>query len=232
MTGDLPRGSRKVRIVGEDRTAVAVATKRFAGKEGGAREGRKTAGGASVVPGAKALSTVFDHYQPLFLGDTVYRVEVSAEPVERDRNDSARAGGYSGAQPGRVEGVAHGVDVDIHRPCAKQGDGFRRRDVGEARNDHLIAGPHADRHERNLERISSISDRHAVADANKVRQTLLQLLHFRSEDIATVSQHGGESSIKIRLDPFLLSGQIDEIHHCSFAAAPDEHPRRLRTRFT
>ena len=67
-----------------------------------------------------------------------------------------------GLERGGIELPRLPIGVDEHGRGAAVAHGARRRDEGEARHQHLVAGPDAGRHERQVQRDRAVGDGHAV----------------------------------------------------------------------
>ena len=64
---------------------------------------------------------------------------------------------------------------------------------------HLVAGADAERAQRDLQRIGAVGDADAVADADELRELLLEVLHLRSENVPAARQHLGDGGIDLGL---------------------------------
>lgn len=212
MTGDLAQHDRQGVVVGEDRAAVPVATQGLAGEKAGTGNRGQVAAFTAFVAAAQALGGVLDDRQAVLGGDGVDGIHVGALAVQGHGDDGAGPGRDGGFQPGRVQGVGAGVDVDVDRLGAQQGDGFGRGDIGEARRDDLVPRTDAQRHLGNLQSISAIGDGDAVFGAGIVGQPFFQLGDFRPQDELAVSQHALDAGIDFGFQALILCLQVDELH--------------------
>jgi hypothetical protein len=147
----------------------------------------------------------------VFRGDRVDGVEVGALAVERDRDDGPRARCDGRFQQLGVEIEGARIDVHVHRPGAQQRHRFGGGDIGEAWRDHLVATADAQRHLRDLQGISAVGHGDAVRHAGVGGQPLLQLAHFRAQDVLAVGQHARDARIDPIADAGLLRLEVDEV---------------------
>src|ERR1700730_4607809 len=112
MHADLPHRLRELVVVGEDRPAVAVASKRLAREEAGAPYERKIAAPAALVRGPEALRGVLDHRNAEFRSDRVYLVHVRRLTVEGDRYHCPRASRERRSQLRRIEVARSLFNID------------------------------------------------------------------------------------------------------------------------
>ena len=83
---------------------------------------------------------------------------------------------------GGIDVVRLRVDIDVDRSCPEQDDGLGGGDEGERRGDHLVAGPDAEGHEGDLERVGARGTSDGVADAEVAGDGALELPHILAED--------------------------------------------------
>ena len=115
----------------------------------------------------------------------------------------------------RIEVVGARVDVHEDRRGSEQGNGFHGGDEGERRGDHLVACAHAQRHQRDQQRIRAAGAGNAVLGAGARRQPRLQLRHLRPQDELAVGKHGAHARVDLRLQLCVLRLQVDEFHASS-----------------
>lgn len=218
VAGDLADELGELVVVGEDRTAVAVAAERLAGEEAGAGDGAEVARHAALVAGAEALCSVFNHRYAVLGGDGVDGVEVGALAVQAHRDDGAGLGRDGGFEQRRVEVVGARIDVDIHRLGTEYGDGFGGGDVGEARGDDLVAVGHAHRHLGDLQGVGAVGAGDAVLGADEGGELFFQFGHFGAEDVLAVGQHALDAGVDLVLDAGLLGFEVAEFDHFCWAS--------------
>ncbi len=187
---DFRAGLRDGGIVGEDRTAVAVAAQWLARKETGAADTRQVSTAPAPVAGTKALRRVLDHRNvPMRRGNGVDFIHVGALAIEADRHDGARAGRNRRRQLADIHVAGVGFDIDKHRLGADQCNDFGSGHERERRRDHLIARSDIQRHQRDQQRLRAAGHADAVRGADEARELLLQLRDFRTQDVLAVIQH-------------------------------------------
>ena len=142
-------------------------------------------GRASGAARAGRLGGVLEHRdaERLYLG---HRSDV-AEQVDGDHR--LGAGPEHGLHGLGGEAVRVGVDVAEHGCGAGRGDRLDRGVERERGNDHLVAGPHAHRPQRDRDRVGAVGHADGVPAAAVRRELLLERLHLGAEDEAPRVQH-------------------------------------------
>ena len=111
-TRTLRRVGGKLRIVGEDRAAVAEASERL-GREKAGRGGKADrAEATALVGGAKTLRGVVENEHPLGFGDRGDRIMIRGLPEQIDRNDRSR---LQTLLLGDRDAVLQRIGIDIER---------------------------------------------------------------------------------------------------------------------
>lgn len=213
MAGNLADDFGQFVVTGKNGAAVTVAAQRFAGKETGAGDGAEVAAFAAFVAGAKTLRCVFNHRKAVPGGNGVNGVKVGALAVQADRDDGFGSRGDGGFKQSRVQVVGARVNIDIHRLGAQQGDGFGGGDVSKAGGDDFIAGPNAQRHLGDLQRVGAVGYGDAVFGAGEGGQLFFKLGHFRAKNVLAVGQHALDAGVDLALDAGLLGFKVDEFDH-------------------
>src|SRR5262245_45665678 len=90
MHADAAQVFRKLRIVGQDRSAVAETTERFCREKAGRGREPKGTELAALVARAKALRGIIEYEQARFLRNRADRVVVGAVPEQIDRDHRFR----------------------------------------------------------------------------------------------------------------------------------------------
>ena len=159
---DRTQQRRHLRIVGEDRAAVAVATERFGRVETGRRDRCKRADLPVAAPGAETLRGICDQAQPFGFGDLAQRFVVCRQAEQVDGQDDPRCQVAFRPHPGdapdqirriHVERCFFNIDEDRRR--AEQQSHLGGCGEGEARHEYRIARPDAQRHQRRHERVGT-----------------------------------------------------------------------------
>ena len=81
------------------------------------------------------------------------------------------------------------VDVGEHRPRAQPRDRAGSGEEGERAGHHLVAGAHAERHQRDHQRIGSRRDPDGVGQPGAGRQLCLERLDLGAEHVLSAPQH-------------------------------------------
>jgi hypothetical protein len=134
----------------------------------------------AVDGGADGLAGVLDHRQlpaPRDLEDRAHLGGLS-RVVHRQQRPGARGDGGLDLPGVDVEVVQH---VDEHRARARLHDGPRGGDEGIGGRDHLVAGSHPERLQREKERVGSRPDPDGVPGAAEASEALLELGHRRAQ---------------------------------------------------
>ena len=109
-----------------------------------------------------------------------------------------------------------GVVGDLHedRRGTHQRHNFGRGRKGEGRNEHRVTGADFVGKQWDQQRVGPIGTSDGVFDADIVGNALLELRHFRTENVSALVQHLGHGPFKTGSDPRPLSGKINELHAC------------------
>ena len=151
-----------------------------------------------MVGRAEALRRILDHGNVAApRGDGADLVHVGGLAVQAHRHDGAGAIGDRRIEQRRVHVGGVGLDVDEHRLGADQRDDFGGGDESERRGHDFIAGPDAERHERDHQRVGAARDRDAVAAVGVGGEALLELAHLGTEDVLAVIEHGLDARIDV-----------------------------------
>ena len=177
-----------LRVRGGDDAAVAERPEVLGGEEGEGGRGSERAGAPVGAAGAGRLGGVLEHRDPecLDLGD---RGDV---PEQVHGDDGLRAGAEHGLHRLGRDAVRVGVDVAEHRRRAGRGDRLRGGVEGEGGDDHLVAGPHAHRPQRDRDRVRAVGHADGVLAAAVGGELVLERLHLRAEDEAPGVHHAGD----------------------------------------
>jgi hypothetical protein len=116
-------------------------------------------------------------------------------------------------QVGRIEVVGVRQDVDEHRRRAGPGDHLRGRGEGERGAEHGVAGADVPGHQRQGQGVGAVAAGEGVIGAAKQRQLFLEGANLRAHHIAAMRQHLLDRGVDARLDPVLLSREVDEGDH-------------------
>ena len=142
--------------------------------------------------------------------------EVDRTTVQVHRHDrpSAARDGIGGVL--RVDGSRRSVDVDQHRRRAEGTHRGGGRHRGERRDDHLVAGRHADGPQRQLQPRCAARNAHRVPVSEQQRQLVLAGLELGAHQQVAGAEHpldGIEEHEGLRS---VTSGQVDDGDHaCS-----------------
>lgn len=138
-----------------DSSAVAESSEIFGWKETEASDVPERPRQFAPALGAERLGAVFDKLQAAFFAETDDWGHVAGQPVEvHDQNGSGFLRDFSLNARG-VDVVGFRIDVDEDGLCAKGGDCFDRREIGEGRGDHFVARADIKRLETEKQRIGS-----------------------------------------------------------------------------
>jgi hypothetical protein len=119
---------REVRIAGRDEPAVAECTEVLAREKREAPDRAHRSSRLTPVGRANGLGGIFHDWHARPSRSREDRVHVSAESVEMDRQNRARARGDCRIDRGRIDVAGPGIDVDEPRRRAKTDDRSGRRE--------------------------------------------------------------------------------------------------------
>ena len=216
MHADAAQVFHKLRIVGQDRAAVAETAERFRREK--TRRGRKPKGPepAALVTCAKALRGVVEHEQARFLRNRADRIVVGALPEQIDRDDRFRleaepfCGGNTADERGRIHVEGLCVDIDKDRG----GAGERRRLAGCAKGerwtDDGIPRPDALCHQHHQERVGAACAAHHMLCAAEGDERGLELGHLGTTDELAMREHAGHRLVDFLAQSLTLGANVDE----------------------
>ncbi len=180
-------GVRDLVVGGRDGAALT-------GRDDLARVKREAAEHAEAAARPSARARAERARRVLEQRDASGTVATSAVPVERpaeqvDREHRPRALGDGVGHLREIEVHRRGVDVDEHRPRARERDDVRGRRERVRRDDHLVAGPDPEREHREVERCGPGRDRHRVRHLAGLRERLLELGDLRPHRQVAALEH-------------------------------------------
>lgn len=206
-------------VVGEHRTAVAVATHGFGGEERGRGDVAEGAGPLLSDASSEALGGVFKDVEMITVGKGTDGLEVGRESKEVDGDDDA------GVELAFLEGVldlalqvvhihvvGDGVDVDEDRRGALHGDDLGGSEEGERGDEHGVTGLHIPGLEGEQQGVGSAVTCDAVLRIDIGGEGILHLLDFWSHDIGAGLHHLGDGLVHLVLEDRILLFQISELH--------------------
>ena len=158
--------------------------------------------------GAVRLRSVLDDLH----AELPQRLDVGAETVEMNGDDRARSFRQGGARGRRIERPGARIDVGEHRHRACSLDACDRRDARVRGNDHLVAGPHTDRAQRDRNRVRSGGDADRLAGAAPACEGALELRHPLAEDETAAVEHRRDRAVELRAKPLDLARELEERH--------------------
>ena len=208
----------EVGVVGEDRTAIAIAAERLGREEAGG--GGKPAGAEppSLVAGAKALGGVVEHEHALFSGDRGDRIVIGrlAEQIDRDHRLQLQAvslgGGDAALQRLDIHVEGDFIDIDKHRRGAGERHHFAGGAEREGRADHRVARADALGHQHHQQRVGAAGAGHHMLGAAECRKISLELHDLRTVDEMTVLEHPADRLVDQVAETAALRDNINEGH--------------------
>ena len=169
-------------VVGGEHAAVAGAAEVLGRIEAEAADVADRAGAAAVELGADRLGGVFDDRQPGARRRFEQIGSISAHWPNRWTGSMALVAGVISPLDGRridVERVR--IDVGEDRPGAQPGDGAGGGEEGEAGQDHLVARPDVQGHQRQQQGVAARGTADGVPRLAVVGHALFELLDVRPE---------------------------------------------------
>jgi len=133
----------------------------------------------AVIPRAEAAGSVLNNPEIAPTGDLQYRLHVSREAEQVDRNDCARPRSDECLDLRHIEVERRQVYVTEDDATAKVLDHVGRSHPREGRNYRLVAGSKPERGERQVKGRRAGGDGDGVLSACKGRPLLLELTDFR-----------------------------------------------------
>ena len=138
--------------------------------------------------GADGAGGVLDHRQAVRARDRQDRGQIAGHARSGGRTRIARVcGGDRRGDPGRVDVVAVGLDVDEDRHRAALADRVGRGDEGVADRDHLVARADADGQQREMQRRGAVGHGAGVRRADHGGE-----LRLEGRDLRALRQPAGE----------------------------------------
>ena len=135
-------------------------------------------------------------------------VERPAEEVDRD--DRPRPVGDLRGRVLEVEVERGGVDVGEDRGRAAPRDRLGRRVEGEGGADHLVAGPDAERVERDHQRVGAVGDADRPLHAERSGGLLLERPVVRAANEALTFEHLPEDGLEPRDQRLVFGSNVNE----------------------
>ena len=129
---------------------------------------------------ADRVRRVLDDLQMMAARDREQAVHVASMPGEVHRQNRAHAAMLAAFErlfdPRRVEVEGAGIDIDEHRPRSEIAEHLGRGRERERRGDDLVAGPDAEREQRQMQRARAMRNRQRVARADIGREFFFEAL--------------------------------------------------------
>jgi hypothetical protein len=142
---------------------------------------------ASPVGRPVRFGAVLDHVQAMLPRDLEHRIHIDGVAVQVDHDDGLGARCDALPQQRRVEIEGFRIDIDRNGMGTLVHDGEKRRHVGQRRDQHLVARPHREGEEREVQGSRPAGHRHAVRAAAVLCEFLLE--HWQ-----VVSKESGDRS--------------------------------------
>ena len=212
MRADRPHFFGHAVVIGEKRTALAVASKRLGRIKTRAGNVSDAAAFASMPSGSKTLRRIFDHSNPMTVGDGIDRIIVGhlTKETHWQKSLGARSDGSLDAIHGDVE--IQRIDIDKNRPRADLEHHLGGADPSEGNCEHLVAGADPESAQRDLQTIRATRDRDRMATSDEAGQMPFQLLDLGAHDETAVLQHAVDAVVDGVFEFPVLSLEVDEIH--------------------
>ena len=151
------------------------------------------------------LGVVFDHAQPVSVGDLLDGRHVGALSVEMHGDDGPGPGRDRGLDAGRVDAFRLRIAIDEHGVRAGDPDGFGGRKKGVRMCDHFVAGSDAHRHQRQPDRVGAVAGSDGMGHPMERRQLLLELLEHRALNVLAALEHALDVGVDLRLNVLVLT---------------------------
>lgn len=198
-------------IVGKHRATVAVAAHGFGGEERGGGDVAEGAGFLVADAATKALGTVFQDIEVVFVGHLTDGLEVGWHTEEVDGDDHTRRelACFQGLldlalKVGHVDVEGVLINVDEDGRGALHGDDLGRGEEGEAGNEDGVAGFHVPGFQSQQKGIGAAVAGDAVLRADIVGEGGLHLLDFRAHDVGRRGYHVEDGLVHFVLEDGVL----------------------------
>ena len=129
------------------------------------------------------------------------------------RDDGLGARCYRGRYSHRVDVERIGLDVNENRSRAAVADGVGRRDEGEGRRDHLIAGTDVQRGQGQTQRIGARCDADTMRAVAKRRDFPLQRSDIGTKHELAALQHSIDGLSDLVAQGVVLDFQVQDWDH-------------------
>ena len=207
----------EVVVVGEERSAVAVATEGLRREETGAADRAQVAGLAAFVGSSEALGGVFDYSEPVLGCDGIDRVHVCALAVETDRHDGLCTRRDRRFDLRVIDVVGFVVDVDEDGNGSEQRDHLAGGEEGEGRSNDLITCADSQGHHRKQQGVGAAGAADAVLRSGARCKLRFEFGDFRAENVLAVIEDGLNAGVDVGFQVAVLRFEVDELHFFIFA---------------
>ena len=166
----------KFRVGGDDGTTVSPAAEILGRIEAEASEITDSAGTIGADARAVCLTRVLHDRDPRDARERGHRLHVDGGPVEVHGDHTPDLGIERGCDALRGDQAGGRIDVDESGCGADQSHGLRGRDERVGGDEHLVAGAHLERAQRQHESLGPGGDADRVRSAAEPREVLLEPL--------------------------------------------------------
>ena len=139
-----------------------------------------------------------------------------AEKIDRNDGPRLEAGADRGRNPALQRSCVHVerrfIDIDEYRCRAGQCHRLPGRTERKGRAEHRIARADAFRHQHHQQRVGAAGAAHDMPGAAEIRESGLELGHFRAVDELAMSKHPSDGLVDGFAEPAALGADIDEGH--------------------
>ena len=156
------------------------------------------------VAGADGLRAILDQVDAAICRELLQGGEVHQLAEQVNRDDGLRARRDPAFDFLGIKAKRAGIDVGEDDLRAHLVDRLRRRDVGERRGDHFVAGTDVQRAQGEGERVGAGVDADAVLRAGVSGDLLLECLHVWPEDVMAARERRFNGRQDLRLQRVVL----------------------------
>ena len=196
-TGTLPLSYAAVeaRLVGHQRSALAIGPQGFARIETETRRAAERAHGSALVLGAMRVRRIFDERQVMSLAHRPEAIHVTGMPEKMDRQHRLGARRDGALDQVWIQIAGRVLRVHIDRLGADVRDGPTGGNESERSGNDLVAGLDVEQAQGQVQRRRAAVDRDRVPRAAEFRKVLLELLHIRSQAETALVQSTGDGRV-------------------------------------
>jgi hypothetical protein len=205
-----PQAGGERLIVDEHGAAVAQGAEVLGRVEGERAQPGERADRAPLVPRPVRLAGVLHQSDPAPAREVEQRIEVGGMAVEVHGQERPRARGERLLHGFGRHVERRGIEVGEHGPRARAQDAERGESGAERRGHDLVARAHAQRLERELDRLRAVGHAHGVFRPERLREFALEGLAFGSQHEPSRVEHAAHRLLDLAAHRGHVAAEVEE----------------------